>query len=304
MSVDLRVTASDYLAGRRARGYRLEDHDRTICAFVDGLDGSPVTIADVLAFAQDRPDSSHERAARRFEVVRGFVNYLHMRYPSAAEPVPPGLIPRSQTRKMPFLYTDEEVVRLLKRTSRLPSPVLAATMRTLIGLLAVSGMRSGEAVNLDVEHVDWERRALLVTSKGRQRLVPFHESTAHALEDYMQVRATKAPPTGAVFVGKAGRRHNQIYAERTFRRLVEECRLDPRPAGTPARLHDLRHSFAVRTLVDAVRNGKDVDATVAVLADFLGHVDATCTYWYLTVSPELVAAMSERMAAFQRRPLL
>lgn len=301
MSIDLRAAAVDYLAARRARGYRLADQDWLIRSFLDDLERRGVTVltvADAVAFARCRPQSGQRWHAQRLHVIAGLAGYVHALDPAAAELIPPGLIRAHVTRRHPYLYSDDQVQALLAAAGTLSPPPLAATMHTLIGLLAVSGMRVAEVVALDVGDLDTTRQLLRVTGKyGKRRIVPLHPSTVEALTRYLAGRPADRP----LLVGVRGSRLNANTARAAFRELEQQCRLQARPGcGTP-RLHDFRHTFAVNSLTDAQRSGSDVDARVAVLADYLGHVDPACTYWYLQASPELMAAVSERVAASLRR---
>ena len=297
MILDLRTVAAEHLATRRARGYRLADHDWLIRSFIDGLERrgvATITVADALAFAR-LPETDRRWHAYRLVVIRDFARYVHSIDPAAAELVPAGLIHSRVVRRHPYLYSDGQVEALLCAASALSPRAIAATMHTFIGLLSVSGMRSGEAIALDVGHLDIDQQVLTVTGKyDKKRVVPLHPSVVEELAKYLGGRGAQEP----FFLGVKGGRLNANTARAIFRQLVNQCRLDPRPGcGTP-RLHDFRHRFGVNSLVDAQRSGSDIDARVAVLADYLGHVDAACTYWYLEASPELMAAVSERVAAF------
>ena len=245
MSVDLRVAAAEYLSGRRARGYRLADHDWLIASFLDGLDARAVaviTVADAVAFAHARPGCQRSWQAARLRPIRGLAAYIHELDPAAAELIPAGLVTAKVTRRIPYLYSAEEVTQLMASCERLSPPTLAASMHTLIGLCAATGMRSGEAVALDVEHLSLDRALVTVTGKyGRQRLVPLHPTTIEALRRYLQVRATRAAATGALLLGVRGGRLNLCFAQALFRTLVNDCALPARPGSTVARLHDLRH---------------------------------------------------------------
>lgn len=305
MSVELRAAAADYLAGRRARGYRLEDHDSLIAGFLDGLEARAVTtisVADAVAFARDTP-AVRRRPAVRLHVIRGLAAYVHALDPTAAELIPDRLITGRATRAIPYLYTAEQTVKLMDRAADLRPEPFAAAIHTLIGLVATTGLRSGEALGLNVEDLDRDGQLLRVVGKyGKQRLVPLHPTTIDAWDAYMRMRATTpAAPTGALLVGPRGGRLNSVTAHALFRSVVNDCGLETRPGCSPPRLHDFRHSFAVNSLVDAHRQGVDVDARIAVLATYLGHVDPANTYWYLTASPELMALVTERMTAHHHR---
>lgn len=304
VSVELRAAAADYLAGLRARGYRLADHDWILRAFLDGLDARGVraiSIADAMAFATSRPGTQRRGQAARLRAVRGLAAYVHGLDPAAAQLIPAGLITAKVSRRIPYLYTGEQISALMAGALDLSPAIFAASMHTLIGLIAVTGLRSGEAFTLDVQDLDVERAVLTVTGKyGKRRLVPLHPSTVQALTRYQRVRCAHAAPTGALFLGAKGGRLNANTARAAFRALVDAAGLPARPGCPTGRLHDLRHGFAVDTLIDAHRQGVDLDARIAALATYLGHVDPVNTFWYLTASPELMAAVRDRITAQQR----
>jgi len=126
---------------------------------------------------------------------------------------------------------------------------------------------------------------LTVTGKyGRVRLVALHPTTVRALTGYLRVRASRAAPAGPLLVGETGHRLNLTMARNIFRSLTRQCRLAPQPGCGAPRLHDFRHRFAVNTLIDAHRQGRDVDAAIATLATHLGHVSPVHTYWYYSDS--------------------
>ena len=304
MSVDLRAASTDYLRGRRARGYKLVAHGRLIAGFLDLLDAqgaTTVNLADALAFARASSGTVRQHAAR-LEAIRAFAAHVHSLDPTAADLIPTGLITARVTRRIPYLYTQEHIAELMGRCATLSPPLVAAGMQTLIGLLAATGLRSGEAVALDLAHLSVDPAVLSVTGKyARQRLVPIHPSTLEALSDYQSVRATLTgkPPAGPLLVGARGGRLSANVARSTFRRVADDCALPARPGNPTPRLHDLRHTFAVNSLIDAHRQGVDVDARIAHLATYLGHVNPANTYWYLSASPELMAVVSDRMASYQ-----
>ncbi len=308
MSVDLYAAAAEWLVDRRARGYRLADHDWLVASFLDGLAArsvTTITVAEAMAFAQQRPGTDRRWQAARLRVVRGLAAYVHALDPAAAELVPPGLIPARLTRRTPYLYSADDIARLMSAATSLSPPMLAASMATLIGLLASTGMRGGEALALDLDDLDADAELLTVTGKyGKRRFVPLHPTTVAALAEYQRVRAVRAGPSGPLLVGTKGGRLNPNTARVAFRALADGCGLASRPGCGPPRLHGLRHTFAVDTLVDAHRQGADVDARIATLATFLGHVEPANTYWYLSASPELMAIVTERVsaAAWRRRP--
>ena len=305
MSIDLRVAAVDYLADRRARGYRLADHDWLLSSFLDGLQAggvTTITVADAVAFAQQALGSQRLWQAARLRAVRGLAAHVHAIDPAAAQLIPAGLIGSKNTRRIPYLYSTDQIQLLMSRAARLSPSGFAASMHTLEGLLAASGLRSGEAVALDVEDLDTDQGVLTVTGKyGRQRLVPLHLSTLQALTNYQLQRVGWAAPTGPLLLAAKGGRLNHTTARAAFRAVVDDCQLPARPGGPIPRLHDLRHVFAVNSLIDAHREGVDVDARIAALAIYLGHVNPSSTYWYLTASPELMGLVSDRISSHRGR---
>ena len=303
MTVDVRVAATRYMEQRRARGYKLVAEGVVLTVFAEAVHAGGtdrVTLNDAMAFATGRADVvSRTTQARRLAVIRGFVEWLRANDPTAADPIPPGLIRASYERKTPYLYSLDQAEQLITAARELPAGFVADAISVLIGLLYVTGLRSGEAFALDITDFDPSRLVLSVHGKlDRQRLVPVHPSTAEQLDAYCAGRSD-----GPLLVGRDGRRIAPSSVQGAFRRLVATCALAPQPGTRPPRLHDFRHTLAVDTLVDALRRGLDVDARLAVLSTFLGHADALSTYWYLTASPELMAVVSDRVAAaMKRRP--
>jgi integrase len=306
MSVDLASAADAYLADCHARGYLLADHGWLIAAFLAELTtrgATMITASDALAFACRVPQSSKCWQATRLRAVAGLAGYIHDLDPEAADLIPPGLIRARRTRRLPYIYTHEQIDQLMTATTMLAPPLFALSVRVLIGLLAVTGMRSGEAFALNVDDLAVDRAVLSVTGKyDKQRLVPLHPSTVEVLAAYQEQRPGRSGPDSGLLFGPRGGRLNKKKARAAFTLLVASCGLPARPRCGSARLHDLRHSFAVHTLMDAHRDGADADARLATLATFLGHVEPANTYWYLSASPELMAAVAQRSQTSARRP--
>lgn len=303
MSIDLRAAAVDYLQARRARGHRLARHDGLISAFLDGLaaqGATRITRDNVVAFATAPTGTTRAWQAFRLSTIRAFAGYVHGLDPDAAELIPARLLPATYARRIPYLYSPAQIRDLMTTATTVLPPPLNVTMTAFIGLVAVTGVRGGEAIGLDSDDLDTGQGLLRVTGKyGRQRVLPLHPSTVAALTTYRQARAelTPTPMDGPFFVGATGRRLNHTSAQKMFRMVADACDLPTSPGARPPRIHDLRHAFAVNCLIDAHRDGVDVDARIAVLATYLGHVNPLNTYWYLTASAELMALVSDRIAA-------
>lgn len=226
MSTDLRKEAAGYLRLRRSLGYRLIDHDWLIASFLDHVENqghSRITVEDALAFAQATA-ASRPWQARRLAVVRGLAVYVHSCDPAAAQLIPPDLIHASRVRRrVPYLYTSEQVAALMAQATTLSPPILAATMSTLVGLMAVTGMRTCEARRIDVEDLDIARRVLAVTGKGgKRRLLPLDASTVASLVNYLRLRANAVPTSqvGPLLVGRRGGRLNKGTVQAAFRQVA------------------------------------------------------------------------------------
>ncbi|HTE71087.1 MAG TPA: tyrosine-type recombinase/integrase [Actinomycetes bacterium] len=300
----LQQALADYLSIRRALGFKLEQAEKLLAQFVAYLhdhNADAPTIDHALAWARLPADATPRWWAHRLSTVRGFAAHLHALDPRVEVP-PPGLIRCGPRRATPYLYSQADLTALVHAAGTLPRPLGAATYQTLIGLLAVTGMRVGEAIRLDRDDLDADHDGLLrvLHSKfGKSRQVPLHPSTVAALRDYLQVRdeLLPAPTSPALLISTAGTRLRYNNVWRTFHRLVRQAGLTARSASCRPRIHDLRHSFAVATVLDWYARGADVQALLPRLSTYLGHTDPTHTYWYLSAAPELLALAGQRVDA-------
>lgn len=231
-------------------------------------------------------------------MVRGFATYCKALDP--AHEVPPAdLLPHRTGRATPYLYSDEEIRALMAAAEGLPFPLRALTFRTLVALLAVTGLRVGEAIRLDRADLDLNAGILTVRGSkfGKSREVPLHPSSVAALGAYLARRDAlhPRPAAPALFISLAGTRLLYCGVHWTFLRLVRRAGLVPRSASCRPRPHDLRHTFAVRTVLEWYRAGADVEARLPRLSTYLGHVNPGATYWYLSAAPELLALAGERL---------
>lgn len=304
-ALDRAVT--DYLAVRRSLGYKLARPEKLLAQFTAYLERAgaiTVTTEHAVAWAV-LPGGDPAWHSYRLAVVRGFAAWLRTADPAAEIP-PTGLIPSRRQRATPYLYTDGEVAALIAAASSLRFPLRTATYQVLIGLLAATGMRVGEAIALDRGDTDLDAGVLTVRNgkHGKSRLVPVHDSTARALRDYLRLRdrLCSGACTSAVLVSPAGTRLLYCNVHATWKKLAVSAGLRPRSGTCRPRIHDLRHSFAVRTMLDAYESGLDGQVTLAALSTYLGHVDPKATYWYLSASPELMAAAGRRLDTWLERP--
>ena len=298
MSRELRANVEEYLRIRRALGFKLEDHGRLLSAFIDHLErigASTPTVEAALQWATAPQGVQPFRWKQRLSVVRGFARYLHGLDP--AVPVPPSdLLVYRRRRPTPYVMSDTDITRLLSAASQRPRPLTAATYHTLFGLMAVTGMRVGEAVGLDVDDVDLDSGVIVIreTKHHKARRIPVQPTTVAALRRYSQLRQhlCPRPRVPCFFVSSRAGRITTRRARAMFARLVDHAGLQPR-AGARPRVHDLRHSFAVATLLDWYRDGADVTARMPLLSAYLGHVGPASTYWYLQATPELLAVAAQ-----------
>lgn len=234
--------------------------------------------------------------ARRLGLVRQFALYA-LAFDQRTEVPPHKLLPRSSRRLTPYIYSKEDVDRLLEAARTQRNHLSASTDTTLLGLLAVTGMRVGEAIRLDRRDLDHDRGLLVVrgTKFGKSREIPLHPSTVEALERYARSRDRLFPVqySSALFFSRNGRPLIYANVHWRFHRLIDRAGLANRGPRRP-RIHDLRHTFAVRTLIGWYRAGVDVQSQLPLLSTYLGHLNPTMTYWYLTAVPELLLLVSER----------
>ncbi len=296
----------DYLALRRALGFKLERVGLLLDQFIAYLDDgtSTFTIADAVTWATLPAGGSPAWHASRLSAVRGFALYLHALDPTVEVPAA-DVVPGRTRRATPFLYSDSDLAALITAAATLRTPLRVTTYQSVVGLLAVTGMRVGEAIRLDRGDADLANGVLIVrhTKFDKTRMVPLHPTTTLALAAYLRRRdqLLREPSTAALFISPAGTRLLQCNVESTFRILVARGGLTPGAGSCRPRMHDLRHSLAVATLLDAYCTGADIGARLALLSTFLGHVDPKATYWYLSAAPELMAAAAERLEHHQAR---
>jgi integrase len=302
----LRQAVDDYLELRRALGFKLLKYTACLREFVTFLEqqNSPhITTALAVQFATLHAHQVPKVQADRYSAVRGFASYRLGADPATEIP-PCGLVRGRARRARPYLYSDEEARRLLEAARGLPSrdPLRPWTYYCLFGLLAVTGLRGGEALNLQCQDVDWAEGLLTIrnTKFGKSRLVPLHASSLEALAAYAKRRdrffaGRSTPRVPHFFVTKVGTPLQAAYVYRVFWALSRQIGLRAPAAHHGPRLHDFRHRLAVETLRGWYQAGEDVERRWPALATYLGHAHVTDTYWYLSCSPQLLAAAATRL---------
>lgn len=290
-----------YLAMRRALGFKLRGHDRLLEDFVDYLDHNgavTITAGAALAWATQPTGIEPVRWAQRLSAVRGFARYVHAVDPNVEVP-PVDLLPYRRQRRVPYLYCQPDIDRLVEAAGSLKPALRAATHQAFFALLAVTGMRIGEAIHLDCGDVDLHAGLLDIRDAKfrKHRCLPLHPSSVAALRGYTEVRdrLCPTPKAPAFFVSTRGTRLQDVCVHAVFNSLVDGVGLATQPGTDRPRIHGMRHSFAVATLRDWYRSGADVASKLPVLSAYLGHGHPTSTYWYLQACPELLGLAAERL---------
>jgi integrase/recombinase XerD len=291
-----------YLALRRSLGYKLGRPGQMLRGFVSYLEAAgvaTVTTEHALAWATEPASADPGYWRARLAAARGFARYLAPLVPGTEVP-PPGLLPGPHSRRVvPYLYSPAEVTALMTAAAAIRTPLRAATYQTLIGLLAATGMRVGEAISLDRADLAAGQGLLTIRSGkfGKSRQLPLHATVVQALDRYAGQRdsACRRLATPALLVSGAGTRLIYQNVHFTFHQLTQAAGLRPRSAACRPRIHDLRHTFAVATLARWHADGGDVTARLPLLSTWLGHTDPAGTYWYLTGTPELMALAAARL---------
>lgn len=290
-----------YLTVRRGLGFKLTHEQRMLTRFVAFMDqaGEPTVTAELaLRWATTPTAVGHAYLAQRMRAVRGFARYLHGIDPATEVP-PLELLPARKHRPTPHIYSKREIGALMSAARTLRPALRAATMETLIGLMACTGLRDGEAFALDRHDIDRANSLLRIRDSkfGKSREVLIHQTTTAALDGYI-ARRDQLRPGGdpvCVFVSSWGARLSHKTVHPAFDQIRRTSGVTGTSPGRVPRLHDLRHTFAVNTLLGWYRAGDDVAAKLPLLSTYLGHVDPAATYWYLSAVPELLALAAGRL---------
>lgn len=296
----LEQALSDYLRLRQGLGHQMADAARllpSLVAFLQQHELPTLTIEAALKWCQQPTLAGGVTVApRRMTAARGFARYLAGIDPATEIPAA-GLVPLRHQRPTPFLYSDTDISALLAAARALTPNSRGLTYYTLLGLLAATGMRIGEAITLDLSDVDHEQAVLLIRESkfGKSRLVPLQPSTMTVLEEYLAARSgfCRFRRERSLFVGRTSRRLIYQVVGSTFRQLLVDTGVGADAPRRP-RLHDIRHRFAIVTLLGWYRSDEPVQPKLPVLSTYLGHREPASTYWYLSAAPELLMLAAAR----------
>jgi integrase len=291
-----------YISMRRGFGYKVEGQHRLLTHFVAYMERQGATvITGKLALDWATGEAGPPSWPGRLSAVRGFARHLASTEPCTE--VPPAHLLAPTPRRRPHIYTEEQISTLLEALHALPpaTGLRRWTYYCLFGLLTVTGLRIEEALRLKREDVDLEAAILTIreTKFGKSRLVPIHPTTVTVLHDYAQRRDGQRSRCRSVyfFTGERGHRLHYQNVHLVFCALTRESGLRGAGATTGPRIHDLRHRFAVCTLLRWYRSGEDVERLLPLLSTWLGHTHTRDTYWYLSACPELMDRAVHRLEA-------
>ena len=300
MTTLMHKRVDEYLRLRRALGFRLRNDGRRLPQFADYLEqhgAATLTAAHAIAWAQVPQGVRPVTWGQRLTAVRGLAAWLRATDPATEVP-PRGVFPRPGKRPAPFIFSDDDITRLITACGSLRPALRAATYTALFGLVAVTGVRIGEALAIPSGGIDLDAGLLTVApaKSRRERILPLHPTAVAALADYHALRSRSHPGATTFFVSIRG---TMLLHHSVLNAFRDACAL----AGIPgrARIHDLRHSLAVNTLLDWYRSGEDVDAEMPALSGYLGHVRPEGTYWYISAVPELMQLAAARAAGKEGR---
>jgi integrase len=295
----------EYIAARWALGTRLKEPAQTLLQFITFLArkrSSYITTPLALEWSQRSKNVQRATWARKLSMVRQFARWVHAIEPRHQVP-PPRLLAVRHRRNPPHIYSDEQIVSLMVAASKLGSTkgMQALSLQTIIGLLAATGLRPGEAFALQRKDVDLQTGMLIIRESkfGKSRQVPVHPSTVVALECYARQRDIifRRPDSSHFFLSEQGTALIAGAVRSWFCTISRSCGLRKKipghRCGRGPRLQDLRHTFATRRLVEWYRAGENVAIQLPKLATYLGHSSVGCTYWYIQAVPELLALATD-----------
>lgn len=303
---DLHQAATDYLAVRRALGFKLSGYDRLLEDFIGYLDRcatSTITGQAALSWATEPQGVTPHYWATRLGAVRSFARHLQGVDPAVEVPAA-DLIASGSCRRTAYQFSPDHLERLMSAAGCLTPALRGATYQALFGLLICSGMRVGEAINLDRDDVDLPTGVIEIDDAKfrKHRRLPLHRSAVEALDRYSRLRDQQCqmPKTPSFFVSTRGTRLLYVCVNEMFRKLVNDIGLEDQPRAGQPRIHDLRHHFIMATLADFHRRGADPEGKLPVLSAYVGHSDPAWTYHYLQAGEELLALAAQRLEQFEQ----
>jgi integrase len=292
-----------HVALHEALGFRFRTQRlllRNFVAFAERRGDRFIGAARVLAWAVGAP--SPEQRRNRLPCVRRFAIAMHAEDANHEVPAADALGRGLFRQKLPYIYTTDEIQRLIAAAALLPpaGTIRPLTYAMLYGLLAATGMRISEALTLRLGDVTEDGLIIAKTKFKKSRLIPLHSTTRKALNDYLSSRLRLVTSSDGLLIANTGKPPSYETAASLFRQLSRRIGLRGEADQPRPRIHDLRHSFAVRSLEGCPRDRDAVSRHILALSTYLGHAHVTDTYWYLQATPALMAQIAEAGEALQR----
>lgn len=299
---NFREMVREYIALRRSLGFKLRLHETLLYSFVQYMDDMGAsTLTNELASTWATGSSAAQPITwkQRLSIVRGFARYLHSLNPQTEVPAS-DLLAYHYQRPVPYIYTEDEIQGIMLAANKLKPQLRAITYHTLIGLLAVTGMRLGEALRLKQSDVDFVTGKITIrlSKFSKSREIPLHPTTTEVLDAYVQQRDrlySKERTSRCLFISTRGTPLIDAVVRRVYRELVTDLGLSARNGSGIPRIHDLRHTFTVTTLRGWYRTEQSPAGKLPLLSAYLGHVNPVSTYWYLQTDVELLRLAADRM---------
>jgi len=299
--------AQQYLDSRRKLGFALTVQGKELLLFARYCDQTghegPITTELAIRWARLPCEADPHYWAKRLDTVRRFARYRAL-FDPATEIPPKGILGPTKHRPTPHIYSTKEIGDLLRAAAQIGPPAILRphTFSTLFGLLACTGIRVSEALRLTRENVDLDNAVITIerTKFHKSRMIPIHPSTVYALEKYWQKRLRVCPLAGndTLFINDRCLPINYRKVLWVFMQIRKKLGWRRNAEGRFPTIHCLRHTFAVRCLLHWYEQGADVNRKILSLSTYLGHVEVTDTYWYLTAVPQLLSLCSARFAKF------
>lgn len=299
----LREEAKEYLKLRRALGFKLVKEESFLMDFTSYMDreNAPyIKIELALRWAKKPKNALPAYWSTRLSVIRRFSFYVNSKDSHNAV-IPDRLLPYSYQRRNPYIYHDDEILKLLQacKSLKYKNGLRKHTYYTLFGLLTVTGLRVSEIISLNRNDIDLTKGILTIrnTKFRKSRLIPVHKSTLQVLRNYSRLRDQMHPKVkeGSFFLSDQGTCLTWDAVRWTFIHLSHQIGLRRPTDSHGPRIHDMRHSFAVKTIIQWYRDGIDVESHIPLLSTYLGHKKPSDTYWYLSAIPKLVGLVGARL---------
>ncbi len=304
--IKLKTAVDKYIQLRQSLGYKLRCEKYILYDFVRYMKKEKtdvITIDHAITWAKSRKNAKKARWSCRLSAVRCFSKYYKI-IKSESQIIPDKILSFKYERKAPYIYTDKDVINILNACNSLypKNPIGKYTYKTLLGLISVTGMRISEAIALQEDDINFKDKYITVNKSkfNKSRIIPVSDSVIKELKKYQKKRDNYLPEIkkSSFFISVKGGRPYYSTVQKDFRKIIDSAGLNPKVGGRRQRIHDFRHTLAVRVLLMWYRNGDNVSQKMPILSTYLGHVEPRDTYWYLSAVPELMKLTSQKLEIY------